>query len=108
MMLFMPRKRSHETRRVLQVLLDSPSEEVYGLQVTRAAGLTAGSAYAILRRLRDEGLLTGRWEQIDAAEQGRPPRYFYRLTAEGRRVAQRETAPERGALHSLMPGWVSR
>lgn len=104
----MPRKRSHETRRVLQVLLDAPSEDVYGLQVTRAAGLTAGSAYAILRRLRDEGLLAGHWEQVDAAEQGRPPRYYYRLTAEGRRIAQRETADERSALHSLMPGWAAR
>jgi len=104
----MPRKRSHETKLVMQVLLDAPSEEVYGLQVTRATGLSPGSTYAILRRLRDEGLLTGWWERIDAAEQGRPPRYYYRLTPEGRRVAQRETARERGALHGLMPGWAAR
>lgn len=104
----MPRKRSHETKRVLRVLLDAPSDEVYGLQVTRAAGLTPGSAYAILRRLRDEGLLDGRWEQVDPAEQGRPPRYYYRLSAEGRRVAQRETAADRQALNALMPGWAAR
>lgn len=103
----MPRKRSHETKLVLQVLLDAPSDEVYGLQVTRATGLTPGSAYAILRRLRDEGLLDGRWEQVDPAEQGRPPRHYYRLTAAGRRIAQRETAAERHALQILMPGWAA-
>ncbi|HXE45668.1 MAG TPA: helix-turn-helix transcriptional regulator [Conexibacter sp.] len=104
----MPRKRSHETKRVMRMLLDAPSDEVYGLEVTRAAGLTPGSAYAILRRLRDEGLLEGRWEQVDPAEQGRPPRYYYRLTSEGRRVAQHETAAERTALQSLAPGWAAR
>jgi DNA-binding PadR family transcriptional regulator len=102
-----PRKRSHETKLVLQVLIDAPTDEVYGLQVTRATALTPGSAYAILRRLRDEGLLVGRWEQVDPSEQGRPPRYYYRLTAEGRRVAQRETAEQRGALRALAPGWTT-
>lgn len=92
----------------MRVLLDAPADEVYGLQVTRATGLKPGSAYAILRRLEDEGLLDGRWEQVDPAEQGRPPRYYYRLNAEGRRVAQRETAEQRVALQSLVPGWSAR
>jgi len=102
----MPRKRSHETKLVFQVLLEAPSDEVYGLQVTRASGLSPGSVYAILRRLRDEGLLDGRWEEVDASEQGRPPRYYYWLTAEGRRVARRETAAQRRALKALVPGWT--
>ncbi len=101
----MPRKRSHETKLVLQALLDAPSEETYGLEVTRATGLSPGSAYAILRRLQDEGLLEGRWEQIDASAERRPPRFYYRLTGAGRRVAHAETTEKRQALRGLMPGW---
>lgn len=101
----MARKRSHETKLVLQMLLDAPTDETYGLRVVRATGLPAGSAYAILRRLEDEGLLDSRWEELDRAEAGRPPRRYYRLSGEGRRVAHRETAAERRALRFLAPGW---
>lgn len=103
----MARRRSHETKLVLRMLLDAPTEEAYGLQVVRASGLPTGSAYAILRRLEDEGLLDSRWEQLDSSEAGRPPRRYYRLNAEGRRVAHRETAAQRSALRALAPGWSS-
>jgi PadR family transcriptional regulator PadR len=101
------RKRSHETKLVLQLLLDSPTEETYGLQVVRAAGLPAGSAYAILRRLENEGLLESRWEVLDGSDAGRPPRRYYRLNGDGRRIAHRETASQRAALRSLAPGWAA-
>lgn len=32
----MARKRSHETKLVLQMLLDAPADEAYGLEVVRA------------------------------------------------------------------------
>src|SRR4051812_10123943 len=101
----MARKRSHETKLVLQMLLDAPTDETYGLEVTKATGLAPGTAYAILRRLEDEGLLDGRWEDVNPSERDRPARYFYRLNAEGRRVAHRETDAQREALRSLVPGW---
>ena len=101
----MARRRSHETKLVLQMLLDAPADEAYGLEVVRATGLPAGSAYAILRRLEDEDLLSSRWEELGSAEAGRPPRRYYRLSGEGRRVAQQETARERKALRLLAPGW---
>lgn len=103
----MVRKRSHETKLVFQMLLDAPSEDIYGLEVVRATGLKAGSAYAILRRLEAEGLLESQWEQLDSSEAGRPPRRYYRLNAQGRPVAQRETASERAALRLLAPGWAA-
>jgi PadR family transcriptional regulator, regulatory protein PadR len=103
----MARRRSHETKLVLQMLLDAPTEETYGLQVVRATGLPTGSAYAILRRLEDEGLLNSRWEQLNSTDAGRPPRRYYALNAEGRRVAHRETAAQRSALRTLAPGWRS-
>lgn len=101
----MARKRSHETRLVLQILLDAPTEETYGLEVVRATGLAAGSVYAILRRLEDEGLLDSRWEDLDTSDAGRPPRRYYRLNGEGRRIAYCETESQHGALRSLAPGW---
>ena len=105
---FIARKRSHETKRVMRTLLDAPADETYGLEVVRASGISAGSAYAILRRLEDEGLLEARWEKIDEATEGRPPRRYYRLNALGRRVANRETADEARALRMLAPGWGTR
>ena len=101
----MARKRSHQTKLILQVLLDAPAGEAYGLEVVRASGVPAGTSYAILRRLEDEGLLDGRWEQISPEDEGRPPRYYYRLNGEGRHVAQLETTKDRAALSLLIPGW---
>jgi len=101
----MARKRSHQTKLILQVLLDSPADEAYGLEIVRASGVPAGTSYAILRRLEDEGLLDARWEEIEPADEGRPPRRYYRLNGEGRRVAHRETADDQQALRLLAPGW---
>jgi DNA-binding PadR family transcriptional regulator len=99
------RRRSHQAKLVMQALLDAHDAEVYGLEIVRASGLSAGTAYGILRRLEDEGLLGSRWEQMDAASEGRPPRRYYRLSGEGRKVAQRETIGSRHALRLLSPGW---
>lgn len=103
----MARKRSHQTKLILQVLLDAPADEAYGLEVVRASGVPTGTAYTILRRLEDEGLLDGRWEQISPQDEGRPPRRYYRLNGEGRRLAHRETADDCRALRLLVPGWTA-
>jgi DNA-binding PadR family transcriptional regulator len=100
------RKRSHQTKLILLVLLDAPTEETYGLQVVRASGVGAGTCYAILRRLEEEGLLDARWEDLDPRSEGRPPRRYYRLNANGHVVASRETESDRYALQSLTPGWA--
>jgi PadR family transcriptional regulator, regulatory protein PadR len=100
-----PRRRSHQTRLILQVLLDAPADEAYGLEVVRASGVPAGTSYAILRRLEDEGLLDARWEEMSPADEGRPPRRYYRLNGEGRRTAHNETTDDVRALRLLTPGW---
>lgn len=87
------------------MLLDAPTDEIYGLEVVRATGLPAGSAYTILRRLEDQGLLESRWEDRDSAEVGRPRRRYFRLNGDGRRVAYGETDAQRAALRSMAPGW---
>jgi DNA-binding PadR family transcriptional regulator len=99
------RKRSIQTRQVFQALLDAPEDETYGFEVVKVTGLPSGSVYPILRRLEDERIIMAREEVIDA--NARRPRYriYYRLTADGRRVAREATREKSKALRSLNPGW---
>ena len=70
---------------VLGALLDRPDTELYGLEIVRASGLEPGTIYPILQRLRGAGRVSDRWEDPEPAHAGgRPPRRYYRLTAEGR------------------------
>jgi hypothetical protein len=100
------RRRSHQARLLFQALLDVAPEDSYGFKLVHGSGVSAGSGYAILRGFEKEGLVESRWEDLDPAEEGRPARRYYHLNAEGRRVAQRETAQDRRALRMLMPGWA--
>ncbi len=70
---------------VLGALLERSDAELYGLEIVRASGLEPGTIYPILQRLRGAGWVTDRWEDPEPAHtEGRPPRRYYRLTAEGR------------------------
>lgn len=101
----MPRKPSTATRLVFQAFLDSPSDETYGFELSEATDLPSGTIYPILRRLEDEGLIKSHWAEVDTGTQRRRRRY-YRLTGEGRRVAQAATEEQREALRLLAPGWA--
>lgn len=61
--------------------------EHYGLEIAKAAKLPTGTIYPILARLEEAGCLVSEWEQVDPAEEGRPRRRYYRLTAPGERFA---------------------
>jgi hypothetical protein len=98
----MARKRNHQTKVILEVLRDAADNEACGLEVVRASGVPAGRAYAILRRLEDEGLVDGRWEQISPEDEGRPQRYDYQLNGASERVARKETVSDARALR-LVP-----
>lgn len=100
----MARKASHATKLVFQAFLDAPSDESYGFALAEATGLPSGTIYPILQRLQDEGLIKGRWSEVETGSQRRRRRY-YELTGEGRRVAQAATAEQRQALRMLVPGW---
>jgi PadR family transcriptional regulator, regulatory protein PadR len=80
---------TYETRRLLKVLLDAPTEEHYGLELAETAGLPIGSIYPILARLERAKWIEGAWEDIDPAREARRPRRYYRLTALGLRSARR-------------------
>lgn len=81
-------------------------EEVHGFLLAKAlrddAGakrLTAyGTLYRALERLEGFGFLDSRWEDASiAAETGRPPRRFYRLTVSGERALAEAAATARSA-----------
>lgn len=56
----------------------------YGFEIMKAAHLPSGTVYPLLRRLEAAGLVASRWEGAEAArEDGRPPRRYYAVTAEG-------------------------
>jgi PadR family transcriptional regulator PadR len=54
--------------------------------------LAYGTLYRALGRLEAMGILTSRWEEAQAADQGRPLRRLYRLTDMGERALAVSTA----------------
>lgn len=95
------------TGEVLAALLDDPAADRYGLDLMRATGYPSGTLYPILARLEAAGWVEARWEQIDPAEAGRPPRRYYRLTPDGQVAARTELAALRQRL-SPKPRRLSR
>lgn len=99
--------------KVLEVFLDDPAVERFGLDVMRATGFPSGTVYPILTRLLNAGWLDAHWERIDPVREGRPARRWYRLTALGLDSARSEVAayrrrraPRRGAVNPR-PTWQS-
>ena len=76
------------TQLVLEVLLTDLAGERYGGEIGEQAGLRSGTVHPILARLEGVGWLQSRWETIDPRTEGRPPRRYYRLTAEGVQAAR--------------------
>jgi DNA-binding PadR family transcriptional regulator len=73
---------------VLNVLLEAPQAEWYGLDVAARAQLKTGTVYPLLARLERFGWLSSEEEGINPAEAGRPRRRLYRLTGAGAQAAQ--------------------
>ncbi|MFD9889661.1 PadR family transcriptional regulator [Amycolatopsis sp. NPDC059027] len=95
------------TQLVLHVLIDEPDREMYGLQLCDAAGLPSGTIHPILARLEKAGWLLSRWENIDAREEGRPKRRYYRLNPDSLatvKAALHRAAPRAKGLDRLRPG----
>jgi DNA-binding PadR family transcriptional regulator len=69
-----------------------PSAPHYGYDLMKAAKLASGTLYPMLARLQQDGLVDSEWEAPRDDAGGRPPRKYYRLTAEGLRVARLELA----------------
>jgi PadR family transcriptional regulator PadR len=60
----------------------------YGFDMIDATGLPSGTIYPALRRLEGAGCLDSEWEDEKKVE-GRPPRCYYTLTAEGHALLEK-------------------
>ncbi len=89
----MPRGISFTTVTVLHAVA---SGAAYGFDVIDSTGLPSGTVYPALGRLERDGFLRSHWEDASLARgEKRPPRRYYRITAQGSRVLQAELAKYR-------------
>lgn len=76
----------------------------YGFDVMDMTGLPSGTVYPALRRMENGGLVASKWESEAAAQrEGRPPRKYYEVTAEGRE-ALGDAVRRYRHLERLLPG----
>ena len=99
-----------QTQLVLRALLEDPTHERYGLELSTASGLPSGTIHPILARLEKIGWLESHWEDIDPAKAGRPRRRYYRLSPDGAeqaRVALDEARTPVSRYLGIRPGLAS-
>ena len=69
-------------RQIMEALYDAAPEMLYGLEISRLAGIASGSLYPALRDLRRAELVETEWRAPEDDPDGQPLR-FYRLSANG-------------------------
>lgn len=90
--------------RVLRVFLNDPTSEFTGAEILRASSLASGTVYPLLLRFERVGILESHWEAGNPSDLGHPRRRYYRITHQGRALAQQELtvlAPEKGIPSSI-------
>jgi PadR family transcriptional regulator PadR len=76
-------KITHSLVQVTLALMDDPEGRHWGYDLSTRSGVRSGVLYPILHRMLGEGWLTDGWEDASQIKEGRPPRRYYELTAEG-------------------------
>jgi len=94
---------------VLALLREGESYAFELVRVLGARGLVTseGTIYPLLARLRRDGLVSTDWRESDAG----PPRRYYRITDEGRRVLDTfitDWTAFRDAVDALLPGAMQK
>lgn len=85
-----PRRPGTTTLTLLAAIRDG---DAYGLDLVGRTGLSSGTVYPVLGRLRRRGWVEGVWEdQAVADREGRPRRKYYRLTPRGAEILDVELA----------------
>lgn len=74
-------RKTHAVVQVAMALMDDPSGQHWGYDLSKQSGLRSGVMYPILHRLLDDGLLDDGWEE--QGDRKRPPRRYYVLTEKG-------------------------
>ena len=77
---------SHTAALILQAIYAGSG---YGFSVMELTGLPSGTVYPALRRLERDQLIRSQWERQSIADaEQRPPRKYYKLTADGRKTLE--------------------
>lgn len=93
----MSRPLSYTTVSILKAVADDVR---YGFDIMDRTELPSGTVYPALSRLERDGLVKSHWEDLAKAHgDRRPPRRYYRITAQG----QRALAAALERLHALKP-----
>ena len=72
----------------------------HGFDIIDDTGLPGGTVYPALSRMERDGLLRSSWQRVEEARAAkRPPRRYYRITADGVRVLNDAIA----RVHALKP-----
>jgi len=75
------RKISHTSALILQTI---HSGFMYGFDIMEITGLPSGTVYPALRRLEEDALIRGNWEDEKVAGNDRPRRRNYQLSRNGK------------------------
>ncbi len=77
---------SHTAALILQAI---HAGYIYGFSVMEMTGLPSGTVYPALRRLERDDLIRAQWERQSIADaEQRPPRKYYKITADGRKTLE--------------------
>lgn len=73
---------SHSAALLLKTLKEGYG---YGFDIMNITGLPSGTVYPALRRMENDGLIDGTWENEQKAQkEDRPARRYYKVTAAGK------------------------
>ena len=96
------RRPSRHALVLLDALMQRPRAWHYGYDLSRLTEMKSGTLYPILMRLSERGVLESKWQP--AAQDGRPPRHMYRLTAAGLVFARDSLAAQPAGRRAESPG----
>jgi PadR family transcriptional regulator, regulatory protein PadR len=92
---------SPEGKRVLEALVNDATAWRYGYDLMKELGLTSGTLYPLLVRLKDRDILDAKWDEPPF--NGRPPRQLYRLTPQGIKIAIEALAGDPVSSKNFLP-----
>ncbi len=77
-------RKTHALVQVAMALLDDPTGQHWGYELSKRTGVRSGVLYPMLTRMLDEGWVDDGWEDPTTIGEKRPPRRYYVLTDKGR------------------------
>ena len=93
----------------LQILASVRDGSRYGLDIVAHTGLSSGTVYPTLARLKRAGLLRSKWEEQALADrEGRPRRRYHELTAQGARALEEGLERIKGLASLALPARGTR